>query len=244
MNAAGRRSLLLTLTGIALSGGCPGDLKERPPRAETGADGADLGPAADGLASGEGALADGAAQADSAASSAGCSDGTREGFSNAATYTSIAGCSGGWSVAGLSSATGVQCGRAAGNSSSNPTGSGCAADDLCSSGWHICKTSSEVSSLTGGSCTGITSTSDLFFATRQSGNGNALCESSGENDFFGCGTLGATPDATTCTPLDRFSGNLCASLTTDWSCGSDAWKEASNVTKSSASGGGVLCCKD
>jgi hypothetical protein len=241
--------LPITVVGVLLCG-CPGTRPLQAPRS----DGFDLSFSSEGFASSEarsadretGSTADILTSRDSSAAAlkTGCSDGTREGFADTTLYASIAGCSGGWSVIGVKNAAGVQCSRVAGNSSSNPTGSGCAADDLCAKGWHICATSAEVSTKSGGSCSGITTTSDLFFVTRQSGTGNMLCESSGSNDLFGCGTVGDAPDSTTCAPLDRFSNNLCASLSTDWDCGGDVYREAENVRKAASAGGGVLCCKD
>jgi hypothetical protein len=62
------------------------------------------------------------------------------------------------------------------------------------------------------------------------------------NDLFGCGSLGDVP-AASCGPLDRFSGNLCASLGAPWRCAGDV-SEAADVVKRASTGGGVLCCRD
>ncbi|MCA9668084.1 MAG: hypothetical protein KC503_20940 [Myxococcales bacterium] len=173
---------------------------------------------------------------------AGCSDGDREGFTNAATHPNIAGCSGGWSVPGVLSVKAPACNRVAGNSSSNPTGNGCAAEDLCAVGWHICADPAEVAAKSSTGCTGSAAAgTSLFFATRQSGPANGIC-GAGANDIFGCGTLGIAP-AASCSPLDRFSNNLCGALGAPWSCGSDGFQEANNVVKTAAAGGGVLCCR-
>jgi hypothetical protein len=83
----------------------------------------------------------------------------------------------------------------------------------------------------------------MFFVTRQSGPGSAQC-GAGTNDLFGCGGAGMAPDPGTCTPLDRFSGDLCSALPAGWSCGADAFQEANNVTHATSSTGGALCCRD
>ena len=56
--------------------------------------------------------------------------------------------------------------------------------------------------------------------------------------------VGTTPDATTCAPLDRSSGDLCAALPKTWACGPNGTDEANGVTKTASEGGGVLCCRD
>jgi hypothetical protein len=179
---------------------------------------------------------------------AGCSDGTREGFTNATQFTNIAGCSGGWSVAGLLSTTTAKCSLAGGNSGSNPSGTGCSAADLCETGWHVCTTSLQVATSSAtGSCSGVTDAgaASLFFGTLQSGPGSAQCATTGSNDLFGCGNLGAAPNAN-CTPLDRFSNNLCGSLGAPWSCPTNngGFDETINVVKPGSLLGGVLCCKN
>lgn len=173
----------------------------------------------------------------------GCSDGTREGFTPVATYTNIAACAGAWSVAGLlAPATKTPaCQRSAGNDGLNTSGAGCTVADLCQVGWHVCETAPEVGAKSGAA--GCAAAAGLFFVTRQSGAGAAQC-GAGANDLFGCGGAGAAPDPTTCAPLDRFSGDLCASLAGGWSCGADGLQEANNVTHTNSADGGVLCCRD
>jgi hypothetical protein len=83
----------------------------------------------------------------------------------------------------------------------------------------------------------------LFFTQRQSGPGNAAC-GMGANDLFGCGNHGGAPNGNSCSPLDRFSGNQCATIGAPWTCGNDGFAEASNVTKADSDVGGVLCCRD
>lgn len=127
--------------------------------------------------------------------------------------------------------------------------------DLCQVGWHVCANSAEVVTKSAGSnCAGSFSNPSnaadtaLFFATRQSGPGNGAC-GAGNNDLFGCGTLGDAPfNQGSCGVLNRFSNDLCGSLNVStanpWSCGSNGVQEAANVTKIAATRGGVLCCRD
>ena len=72
--------------------------------------------------------------------------------------------------------------------------------------------------------------------------GNALCDGAGENDLFGCGSLGATPSET-CVPLDHFSSNTCGALGDPWQC-PDSFHELATVTKPAPAAGGILCCRD
>ena len=165
---------------------------------------------------------------------------------------------------GILEATTAQCGRAAGNSSENPSGSGCGALDLCATGFHICHNANEVNLRSPTGCQGAVNDPNLFFATRQGSTGCAICAQGSStdptqctgcscamncatsaltgNDLFGCGTIGDT--LTNCGPLDRFSNDLCAALGPPWQCGSDGCNEANNVTKSGPAGGGVFCCSD
>jgi hypothetical protein len=184
----------------------------------------------------------------------GCADGQREGYVGAA---NIAACSGGWTVAGVTSVASQspQCNHNAGDDSANPLGTGCSVMDLCQVGWHVCANSAEVVAKSGGlNCNGgfsnpsNNSDTALFFTTRQSGPGSGQC-GNGNNDLFGCGTLGDAPfNQASCGVLNRFSNNLCNSLNTSsgtpWACGNDGFQEAANVTKIAATRGGVLCCRD
>ena len=176
----------------------------------------------------------------------GCADGTREGFGATASYPDIAACAGGWSLPGLVDTRAPACGRAAGNASQNPSGKDCNVADLCQVGWHVCEDASEVKTRSGGNgCAGaaFAAGAQVFFVVRQSGPGGAMC-GEGENDIFGCGTVGAAPDATTCGVLDRFSHDLCSQLPATWACGSGDTSEASAVRKTAAANGGVLCCRN
>jgi len=194
----------------------------------------------------------------------GCSDGTREGFINEASFPQIAACSGGWSVPGILKAPAPACGFQAGNTSSNPSGIGCSAADLCSPGFHVCKGESDVALRSPSGCVGATGSEPLFFATRQGSTGCAICAlgdsqdpslctgcSCAEgcatsdltgNDLFGCGTIGQP--ISNCGVLEVTSTNGCATIGFPWQCGGDLCDEASNVVKVSPEGGGVLCCAD
>jgi hypothetical protein len=175
----------------------------------------------------------------------GCADGTREGFTPVASFANIAACAGAWSVPGLV-APGTRllgCARGSGNDSVNATGAGCTVADLCQLGWHVCESVAEVASKSAGAGCAPAAKAGLFFVTRQSGPGAAQC-GVGTNDLFGCGGAGGAPDPTSCAPLDRFSGDLCASLGAGWSCGADGLAEANNVTNTNSATGGALCCRD
>ncbi len=139
----------------------------------------------------------------------GCADGTREGFQSLTQYSAIAGCSGAWSVPGLSDSIGPSCGRGAGNTGLNREGAGCAAADLCSVGWHVCRGKDEVGAKAVGGCAGAVpaqaTPNSLFFAVIQTSTTNATCDSStSHNDVFGCGNLGIQLQAgKNCEPLNR-----------------------------------------
>jgi len=155
-------------------------------------------------------------------------------------------------VAGLKSAASYStaCNHGAGDDGSNPAGTGCSAADLCAPGWHVCSSAADVLSSAGNTnpCSNAALfDAQSFFATRQSGSGNAACNAAGNNDLFGCGTLGDPVSSGTCSPLNRFSDSGCSSLGAAWGCGTPNTAnvtEALTVTKSGASRGGVLCCVD
>jgi hypothetical protein len=172
----------------------------------------------------------------------GCSDGAREGFTDMTVHPTIAGCSGGFSVPGV--ATAPACGRFSGNDSTNPTGVGCSIGDLCAAGWHVCTGPADVAAHSANGCTDAATATGLFFATQTLSSGSALCDGGGHNDIFGCGSLGAVPDPVTCTPLDRFSSDLCAALAAPWVCGTDNINESKDVTKTGPDAGGAICCTD
>jgi hypothetical protein len=175
---------------------------------------------------------------------AGCADGSREGFLDSDT---IAACSGGFSEPGVLSLGGGSCSYTAGDDNANPSGVDCNVADLCMPGWHVCNDKFDVLSHSASGCVGATADDDapLFFATRQTGGGNALCDNLGSNDVFGCGNLGDEPDVNSCDPLLLFSGDVCGALGgTPWDCGGDGEHEAENIVKPGSDGGGVLCCRD
>jgi hypothetical protein len=148
-----------------------------------------------------------------------------------------------------------------GNTSSNPSGNGCSVADLCAVGSHVCAGAAEVAARSPTGCSNAALVPGLFFATRQSGTGCAVCSlgtntdpttctsascamgclqtMATANDLFGCGSLGLADS--NCGALTRTSGNLCFSLGAPWSCQDDIG-EALDVTKASSVGGGVLCC--
>ncbi len=195
----------------------------------------------------------------------GCADGLRDAFRDLARYPRIAGCAGGFAIPGLSRATSPTCGRGAGDDGANPDGRGCTASDLCAPGWHVCLSVRDVATHSPDGCRGASDMADAFFATRQTGPGCAYCASGTDptcgpndcrvgcaqsatttNDIFGCGTLGGVPQATSCTPLDRFSNNLCSDLHAPWRCDADpaGLRESDVVVKPGPAAGGVLCCED
>lgn len=184
----------------------------------------------------------------------GCADGTREGFVDVESAREIAGCSGAWREPGVVGVTTPTCDRQGGNNGGNQDGDGCSVADLCAPGWKVCASPMDVATRApGGSCAGATRPGDpqLFFATAVQSAGNGACVAGDPalaNDLFGCGNLGATPDAASCAPLDRFSGNRCSSLLLQqflfsWACGTGDTTEGFAVQKWEPEGGGVLCCR-
>ena len=212
--------------------------------ADTGADAFDAGLP---LPDADAAIADTGADTglpDTFVPPTGCADGTREGFLSATDYPAIAACAGAWSVPGVTGTPVPTCGRAAGNAGTNASGAGCSAADLCAVGWHICAQAGEVAAHSPTGCAGaaVDGGAPVFYASGQSGPGNATC-GAGSNDLFGCGTLGEAP-AADCSPLDRFGDDLCSVLGPPWMCGTDETHEADDVTKTDSTAGGVLCCSD
>ena len=175
---------------------------------------------------------------------AGCSDETREGFAYPAAFPEVAACAGAWSIRGLETAD--ACNRAAGNTGERLLGMGCAANDLCATGWHVCRSRLDLLAHLpqGATCANAMVGENALFATAQSGPGGGNC-GVGNNDFFGCGTYGRVALAV-CAPFDRNSDNMCFMLGTigGWDC-PDPDSEVTTVSKSDpTAGGGVLCCQD
>jgi len=166
-----------------------------------------------------------------------------------------------------------RCNRAAGNTGTNKAGTGCAASDICSSGWHICTDYNDVNINTNNKgCTdcGNSVSGDYLFLSRQSSNGcghcaegtsvdSAKCNSIAcldgclqseaiSNDVFGCGNYGS-PTGTSCPPFNYFGNNFCGAISSrGWACTSPQDTvgicETYTVTHSNPTNGGVLCCKD
>lgn len=216
----------------------------------------------------------------------GCADGSREGFVDLGTYPNLAACSGAWDVPGAFHSA-PTCGREAGNGGANANGLGCNVEDLCAGGWHVCYGPDDIDIRTGGrGCddavaadypqhgSGTTNIAHppgaAFFMTRTSGSGTGNCDEvvngfpQSFNDIFGCGNMGAPPQAN-CYPLNRFGHNQCSSLHNAdnggasaqthgysssewaWECndGGNGTNESKFVVKTRPTDqGGVLCCKD
>jgi hypothetical protein len=175
----------------------------------------------------------------------GCADNSREGFRSTTTYPEIAACAGGFQIAGLFDIV-VSCDRNAGNTSTNPSGTGCTAEDLCAAGWRLCASPLEVRERTSGGTLPDDWEANAFYAAKVSGpDSDEIC-GIGDNDFYGLGSVGGGADRGTCVPLTRTSGEKCEDLPSPWDCGESTglWQydEASKVTKPGATGGGVLCC--
>jgi hypothetical protein len=166
------------------------------------------------------------------------------------------------------------CDHGAGDDGANPTGTGCNVADLCAPDWHVCLDAPDVLTASGGEgCVDATQSGDppLFFATRQSSTGCGVCATGDRtdatctslscasgclqteavsNDVFGCGNIGSGAGGA-CTPIDRFSQNLCGSLTAQgWACNDPTSAddtgtcEIFTVVHSNPDTGGVLCCRD
>ncbi|GMV17043.1 MAG: hypothetical protein AMXMBFR56_52670 [Polyangiaceae bacterium] len=198
-------------------------------------------------------------------SNAGCADGQREGFTDTTAYPDIAACAGGWTLPGIfppplhSGAS--ACVGNGDDSTSNPGGTGCSSVDLCAPGWHVCRGGDILPRTNNAGCASGGLPAGSFFAASVSGTGcgqcallsgtvttgcgpntctgNCLEDPTLNNDFFGCGTVGA---AANCAGLNRFSNNDCASLPAPWVC-NGAVMESITVTKAGAASGGVLCCR-
>jgi len=174
----------------------------------------------------------------------GCSDGTREGL---ASFPTIAACAGAWTVAGVVADIAPACARAAGNTGTNAAGTGCNTADLCSDGWHVCRSRDEIASHDGATaCPQLASRSTEIYLTRQRGDRTtmqcAVGTSAMTDDAYGCGGLGIA--VTTCGALDNKLA-LANNCPDPWHCGTNETEEGAVVTKSNAAtGGGVLCCKN
>ena len=138
----------------------------------------------------------------------GCADGEREGFLDVDRYPHIAACSGAWTVPGVTRTNGTPtCGRQGGDDGMRSSGQGCATEDLCAAGWHVCEGASEVTAYAA-TCDDAVPPSapekSLFFAVAQPSSSGSVCGWSGDNGVFGCGNLGSVLSADKgCGPLNR-----------------------------------------
>lgn len=179
----------------------------------------------------------------------GCSDATREGFPDLVAFPALAACAGAWSIPGLRPDPPVSCNRAGGDDGARPAGVGCSANDLCATGWHVCRTRLEVYErlpATDRSCALLGAEEGMLFVTAQSGVPGGGCTETGTNDVVGCGTYGIGLTEPTCEPLDRSSDNMCFTIKSvgGWEC-PDPDSELTTIRKSDpTAGGGVLCCRD
>ncbi|NOU34611.1 MAG: hypothetical protein HOO96_42515 [Polyangiaceae bacterium] len=163
----------------------------------------------------------------------GCADGTREAFAPDTSSPTLAGCAGRWSVAGLDAE--ASCNHKAGNDGSRKLGTGCAAADLCATGWQVCNPL-EVSTCGSSGAMG-------FYASAARGAGNAVCGAGGDDDVFGC-AVGLTstfpPPSSGCGVLNAYISKGKAPL--GWDMGTSETQERANVANRTGFGG-VLCCK-
>jgi hypothetical protein len=159
----------------------------------------------------------------------GCSDGEREALPRLDAHPDVAACAGAWRTPGLATER-LGC-AAAGDDSTNTAGTGCAAADLCSSGWHVCG-SDEV---TGCADPSFSEPPAALFVVLP----RAPCSSS---SLVGCGNVGPSAPSQ-CSPLTRRVESPCESVGWPWRC-SDPAALASTVEKLASPYGGVLCCRD
>jgi len=182
----------------------------------------------------------------------GCSDGTREGFRDYVDWPDIAGCAGAFDRPGVAGLMDLQptCALLAGDANTNRNGIGCTAADLCAANWHVCKNGDDVAkhSPTGDCESCVPAGETRFFLVASGASPMGICSPDPQavNDLHGCGGLGQ-PEAPTCAPLSRRMGFAdCLATNGVWNCGGpdDSLQEATVVTKSGTTLGGVLCCKD
>ena len=182
----------------------------------------------------------------------GCSDGTREGFRDVEHWPNIAGCAGAFDQPGVLRSPELlpACYLQAGDTSPNPSGTGCNAADLCAPYWHLCRGSSDLAQHSPtGDCENCVPAGELrFFLVAGGASPMGICspDPAAADDLHGCGSYGQ-PESDGCAPLVRRMGFAdCLATHGAWSCGdqSDSLREAAVVTKQQTSMGGVLCCKD
>ena len=163
-------------------------------------------------------------------------------------FPDLAACDGAWNRPGVVFDP-PHCNRAAGNTGSNPVGDGCNVADLCALGWHVCVDQADVATRGGpAACGALAQASGVLYVTRERGDpvsgacGPAI---SGNNNVYGCGTLGGLiPLAAACMPFDHWLRVVAGECPAPWDCGTDPANEGQNVIKTGLPGGGVLCCRD
>lgn len=171
----------------------------------------------------------------------GCADGEREALLDDVAYPDIAACNGSWSIPGVLGGT-TFCDHAGGDDGPILDGMGCAIDDLCAEGWHLCASAAEVAGAGVADCDAL-EWDGSFYATAQSGVSNDACGPNGTNDVFGCGDIGYTA-ISGCGALNRSTGNLCGNLPDPWDCDVASDSEAEFLVKEMPELGGALCCRD
>ena len=179
-------------------------------------------------------------------STVGCSDGSREAFKIVSQWPNVAGCDGGWTVPGVLSAVSMNpaCNRNAGNSSSNPAGSGCSVADLCAPGWEVCPDRNTFDNKSPTGCALDFNTSLYLVRQGMSSFGTGCSFATSANNIIGCGQdLGNQP-ASSCSPLNTYMTLSACNADPFWNCGNDATNEGQNVVKSGPGHGGVICCKE
>lgn len=185
----------------------------------------------------------------------GCSDGFREAFIDRDAQPNLAGCAGAFDVPGVTTDASLApaCDRQAGDDGANRNGMGCSVEDLCSAGWHVCKSAAELGarSTTGG-CEAADPGTPAFWLTRQAQTGSLDGGAPDEcaaapaiHNLTGCGSLGQ-PSAASCAPLLRTMRQDDCIPTQAWYCGDgveNGLDEARIVRKTRVAEGGVVCCR-
>jgi hypothetical protein len=179
----------------------------------------------------------------------------------------VAFCDAAWRVPGISTDTSASlatpCDRSPGADglSAVDDATTCSVEDACASGWHVCLDEQDVvdRGMTTSDCTSVDMQTGAFWATREAAteknDAPPICGSSGTARIIGCGSLySASLTPVTCSVLARYIGEITGTATVTawdcmsksdgiWQCGMDG-KEALSVIKTTAQGGGVLCCRD
>jgi len=181
----------------------------------------------------------------------------------------VAACPAAWQLPGLG--TSPMCGRQPTANGKNATGTSCAASDNCAAGWHICNDLAELGKDGFGTaeCTTLSGQIGLWLMKEPiapgmpDGGGGmpgpAMCGTPESHLALGCGSLGKSPDATNCLPLNKMLADMPedgkdeCETTTDQAfiCGvagsgisAFGQFEYTTVYKPTLDKGGVLCCAD